>query len=75
MKGAFSLKFHYKIIKMLNFLEERSDFKPRNSFKFKPQIAFGVSIDAPSTFRNEHSMVSPLTHRNPFFDASLEGGK
>lgn len=60
---------------MLNFLEERNDFKPRNSFRSKPQIAFGISIDAPSTFRNEHSMVSPSSHRNPFFEGPQEGAK
>jgi|JI9StandDraft_1071089.scaffolds.fasta_scaffold379663_2 hypothetical protein len=60
---------------MLNFLEERNDYKPRNSFRSKPQIAFGISIDAPSTFRNEHSMVSPLSHKNPFSEAPLEGVK
>lgn len=50
---------------MLHFLEERQDFQPRNSFRSKPQIGFGISIDNPTTQRSQYSMISPVTYPHP----------
>lgn len=46
---------------MLHFLEERQDFKPRSSFRSKPEIAFGISPDNPIPFRNQYAMLSPTS--------------
>lgn len=51
---------------MLHFLEERQDFHPRNSFRSKPQIGFGISVENPTTQRSQYSMVSPATYPNSF---------
>ena len=44
-------------------------YKPKQSFRSKPQIAFGISLDTPLTFRNEHSMISPSSLGSTLMEA------
>jgi hypothetical protein len=52
---------------MLKFLEGReSEAKLRATIRKRPEIAFGVSLEAPATFQNQYSMISPSSYINPY---------
>lgn len=54
---------------MLKFLEGREgEGRLRATIRKRPEIAFGVSLEAPTTFQNQYSMISPTSYVNPYVD-------
>jgi 2-keto-4-pentenoate hydratase len=54
---------------MLKFLEGREgEGKLRITIRKRPEIAFGVSLEAPATFQSQFSMISPSSYVNPYVE-------
>lgn len=50
---------------MLKFLENRPDSKiQRKPMNFKPEMVYGISIEAPESFQNPHTLVKQDTYLN-----------
>lgn len=43
---------------MLKFLDDRTHEKQKKSpIKFKPEMAYGISVEAPATFQTPYTLV------------------
>lgn len=58
-----------KYIAMLKFLDGREgESKGRVTIRKRPEIAFGLSLEAPATFQTKYSLISPTSYINPYVE-------
>ena len=54
---------------MLKFLENRTHEKaPKSPIKYKPEMIYGISAEAPQTFQTPHTIVHQNTYVNPYLE-------
>jgi hypothetical protein len=54
---------------MLKFLDNRTHEKAKKSpIKYKPEMVYGISIEAPETFQTPFTLVHSSTYVNPYLE-------